>query len=94
VQKSCPGAYARRQVDSVTVYWNASNRFSDDSELGFGAETGISTDKLRARRPMALEELTSYNTSSEATDRSNLSRHVEIAFYSRNSWDDAQRTSQ
>ena len=48
-----------QEVDSAAVYWNASTRFTDGGEFGFGAEMGVSTQKLHCRGPFALAELTS-----------------------------------
>ena len=63
-----PAAYRfLAEIDSATVFWNASTRFNDGFEFGFGAEIGISTDRLHARGPMGLPELCSYKYLIEGT---------------------------
>lgn len=57
----------KRAIDSSTVYVNASSRFTDGAEFGMGAEIGISTDKLHARGPVGIRELTTYKYIVEGT---------------------------
>jgi len=54
------GQHFLREIDAAAVYWNASTQFTDGAQFGLGAEVGISTQKLHARGPMALREMTTY----------------------------------
>jgi len=60
------------EVDAACVYANASTRFTDGFEFGFGAEIGISTQKMHARGPMGLKELTSYKYTIEGSGQVRL----------------------
>jgi glutamate-5-semialdehyde dehydrogenase len=59
-EDACAAEQFLNEIDSTSVYWNASTRFTDGGEFGLGCEIGISTQKLHARGPMGLDELTSY----------------------------------